>query len=1477
MFRNLLRLAFLWMLLESPPTFAQQIFPAYSPTIPYNLQRTWLAQKPITTESEMVSSSKTTREVHQSTIYIDGLVRPFQTVDKQASPAGMDMVKPGVYDAYGREQFQYLPFASNSLQSGDVTNDGSLKLDAFQQQSAFSKNEYPGQNYFYTQTTYEPSPLNRTTNNDPEGNQWVGSSRGTATQYQINTSVDNVQTWNIYSTPGSLPISAGAYPAGQLDKIVITDAQNHKQIVYKDNLGQIVLKKVQNSATPGGDHTGWLCTYYVYDDLGNLRFVIPPDAVQLMNASGSWSINQTTADALCFRYEYDSRNRKAVEKTPGKGEVDYVYDISNRLAFSQDANMHTSGQWLTYLYDIFDRVVATGITGYTGTTSQLQQSVTTQNTAQVNSSTLTQDLPLSSPNTTGNYTASHSITMSSPFSTAAGGPFSASIVSMTSQATSNTQLVSITPIPNGSAFSLLTATYYDNYSWTGQTGLASSINQTHTTDGTYFNTSYNTNPDYAQPITQYASARGLITGTMAAVLPANGQLLYTESFYDDRARVIQTQSFNITGGLDITTRQYDFTGKVLRQLVQHTKNGNNPQSHTVLTKNSYDPMGRLQTITKIIQSTIGGVTYSVPEKTIASYQYNELGLKKTTSYGSNLETMSYDYNVRGWMVGANRSYLNGQSSHYFGFETGFDNPASSVPGTNYNTPEYNGNLSGVMWKTAGDQKAKKYDFTYDPSDRLTIADFNQYSGSAFDKSAGLDFSVPNLAYDHSGNITYMQQNGWKLGGSLPIDKLTYAYSNSNQLTSVTEDPSIGNMDNHLGDFTDNNQTNDDYTYDANGNLMTDKNKRITAITYDFLNQPQQISFNQANGSPKGTVSYIHDANGIVLTKTVTDQTTSPATTTTTTYIGGFVYQNDNLQFLTHEEGRVRFATTYPQPGTSQQAFVFDYFLKDQQNNTRVVLTEQADVAQYVATMEPGNRTKEDALFTNIDNTSLPIGQATGMPDDVSVTNPNQNVSHLDGVTQKVGPGIVLKVMSGDVVDVATQYYYNNISNTNPPQLSASNIINSVASGLFALTGGSHGEFTDMTASGSPISSALTSFLNTNNPALTSKPQAYLNWILLDNQFNYVQTYPQSGAVPVGSGGTTSTGGLQLPIGRTGIPITTSGYLYVYVSNATPNWDVYFDNLTVITHSGPLLEENHYYPYGLTMAGISDQALKSPYAANKYRYNGGSELQNKEFSDGSGMEMYNTLKRELDPQIGRWWQVDPKPDVSFTPYAAMKNNPLLHNDPLGDTIYIDEEGYIQRNTNTDNLVYEEQTMGKDPIYLGQLGGEIDLTNILPNLLHSNAMVAAEFKDKLLADGPEAAWVMMVLPGGSWDLKDNKETIFGEAWQWDLMAHRDGDVDVHTSFKSDYMTFYDAAAVGNFDAGYTGIYAGVTPEEQYKWAGLGEMVKLENFIQLPTRMWQWWWHIPPYGDQPVDYMYNTQGMAQAMRELHIDPKADGVSFP
>ncbi len=117
-----------------------------------------------------------------------------------------------------------------------------------------------------------------------------------------------------------------------------------------------------------------------------------------------------------------------------------------------------------------------------------------------------------------------------------------------------------------------------------------------------------------------------------------------------------------------------------------------------------------------------------------------------------------------------------------------------------------------------------------------------------------------------------------------------------------------------------------------------------------------------------------------------------------------------------------------------------------------------------------------------------------------------------------------------------------------------------------------------------------------------------------------------------------------------------------MSNESPQ-DVFFDNVTVQHHRGPLLEESHYYAFGLAMAGLTAKAAGK--AENKYKFNG-NEIQHQEFSNGDGLETMDFNARMYDAQIGRFWQVDPLSNQmrNWSPYAFSFDNPINYADPEG---------------------------------------------------------------------------------------------------------------------------------------------------------------------------------------------------------------------
>jgi RHS repeat-associated protein len=1263
---------------------------AYASTVKVNFVRTWDATAP--EQDPNILMTRPLKDVNQATQYLDGLGRPLQTVIKQGSMvtgfSATDMVSPVEYDQLGREQFKYLPFAANNTGGNSSISDGNFKLNPFQQQSTYMTTQYGSQNetFYYSKTNFEPSPLSRVTDAYAPGNSWVGSEantdpqqrRNTQIKYSINTVTDAVRIWTVTnsSTTGEFGTYATSttYPQGELFKTISTDEHKKQVIEFKDKEGKVILKKVQLTATPddgtGSGYTGWLSTYYVYDDLNNLRCVIQPEGVKAILSS--WTLSSALLSEQCFRYEYDQRNRMIMKKVPGAGEVYMIYDNRDRLVMTQDANMRQgTSKWMVTKYDDLNRPIETGL--WTNSTSFAMH--------------------LSSAYVSSNY----------PTTT--------------------------------TGYELLTLTHYDDYN-----NLPSGLSATYlSTWNSNFSATNNTQWPYPQMPTQSNIVKGLPTWTQVKILGTSNTYLNSVTIYDDKGRPIQAQSTNITGGTDVATTQYSWAGQPLIIVQKQEKQGTNAQTHTVITKIQYDDLGRVLNIKKTVNSLINNVAVNKAEQLIVQNEYNQLGqLKKKTLGSNNLETLNYDYNIRGWILGMNRDYAkDANSTNYFGFDLGYDKANNNIIGNQaYTNPQYNGNIEGMVWKSRGDGEKRKYDFSYDATNRLMKADFGQYSGSVFDQSALVNFDVKmgdgdpthNNAYDANGNILQMQQWGLLINQSNQIDNLTYTYqTGSNKLKQVLD----GYNDNtsKLGDFKYDpaTKTSTDYSYDVNGNLVTDQNKKILSIQYNHLNLPQVISVQAPSSWPNGsrTITYTYDAAGNKLKKQVYE-VMGPGVnrTITTTYINGFVYDTkitnqggspepddhiDVLQFISQEEGRIRFKPVVLRAdGTVLTAanFVYDYMLKDHLGNVRMVLTEEQQQDIYpAATLEPSLVSIENAYYTISQGNIVPNSTANNLrdpnhqvqtyPNNNGILNNNPNCSGSlctsdisqqlyrlnGGDAVKTGLGITLKVMAGDKLDIFGKSYYFTDNQGGTAANSSLPIID-ILSGLLGSPGAGsstniHGSVTPAQINTSTGTNGIISMLNNQQSQSSANqlvPRAFINYLFFDEQFKCVG----SGFSQVGSNSVVKDHYASNNVFH-GIEVPKNGFVYIYCSNQSPV-DVFFDNLQVVHTRGPILEETHYYPFGLTMAGISTKAAGS--MKNNFKYND-KELENQEFSDGSGLELYDFGARFLDQQLGIWHTVDPLADNDrrWSPYKYACDNPLRFLDPDGmkdeDIITIKKDGQINR--------------------------------------------------------------------------------------------------------------------------------------------------------------------------------------------------------
>lgn len=502
----------------------------------------------------------------QSTTYFDGLGREIQTVLTQGSPSGKDVVQPLDYDAYGRQDRKYLPYADAAGTNG-FYKPGAIKTpDAYQSSDQYlfyqaaaavpgrhARDEAP-----YAQTIFEASPLNRVLEQGSPGAAFQPGTGRTVKFAEQTNAAGQVRLWDC---SGSSCSSPGFYDANELYVTETRDEHDNLSLAFTDKQGKLVLKQVQE----GQD---LLSTYYVFDDLDNLRLVVQPEGVKRIPA-GPFTPDAAFITAWCFRYGYDGRRRLTEKQVPGAGLVFLVYDQRDRLVLSQDAVQRESQQWTYTRYDALNRPVETGLyhPGETPDQAQMQARL---------------DAFIASRPDNQNNT---------------GLPQDASVTSFPD---------------NIGQTETLTYTYYDAYSPELLSGKAFVPEIGVSDEGHSSNTYANLNHQ----------VRGQVTGSRLKVLGSTAWLT-TVNYYNGKNQLIQTIRDNPVGGTDRTTSQYDFAGRVLETLLTHTKGGGAEQ-YLVHNQFAYDHGGRLLE-TRQRTGTDAASLFSQPQVLLASYEYNELG------------------------------------------------------------------------------------------------------------------------------------------------------------------------------------------------------------------------------------------------------------------------------------------------------------------------------------------------------------------------------------------------------------------------------------------------------------------------------------------------------------------------------------------------------------------------------------------------------------------------------------------------------------------------------------------------------------------------------------------------------------------------------------------------------------------------------------------------------------------------------------
>lgn len=740
--------------------------------------------------------------------YYDGLGRPQQTVNVLGSPSGKNLVTFFSYDPKGREQNEYLPFPV-APENNSPAGTGIL----IDQQDRYYKALHISTTtlYPYIHREYDETPLDRPVKAFRPGKEYQNlMDHFCENRYGTNTG--NEVLLLSLSSDGTLESQTGSHEANTLYKTTAIDEDGAVEEVFTNSNGLKILSRRWLSPSEHAD------TYYVYDDMERLRWVVSPEGSARLTAGSKWAPDSGNARKYCYRYLYDGDGNVTTRHIPGQDPEIMTYDADGRMLTRQTGAMKAQEVLLAYTYDPIGRL----------------SKVTLRQTTQIGPVDPTDPIrPPVDPVDPPAPVTPDPVPIDPVLPVDPEDPLLPVNPEELRRPVTHALIATGRNSP-GTAYALTagnnllephdTERYiYDEYRLDSPAfGTHAFLPVAEVTDETIRSTNVRGLKTHEEIFETFD--KSVFSPARKAPLSARRTF-----YYDARNRVIQSVETTPLGyGLRISYK-YDYSGNILIRDEQHNISEGEPLN----LRYAYTYDGRGRQLREVV-SINGKVCADVASA------YDELGRLQTKTAGNGLET-EHKYNIQGWLSGITHRI----KAPPVNLQTGDTLRIRNIIFTeqlNYFKPQaakplYSGNIAEISWHRGrvvmGDNT---YAYSYDMLGRLTDAELYKREPSenfpGFSPLRDNTFTERRMEYDLNGNMrSFERYNGDE------IHKYKYLLD-GNQLVRVKCYPGTKDSEGKVAFGIE--EADNPFEYDAMGNLVYDGQNQLK-ISYDFLNLPQKIA------------------------------------------------------------------------------------------------------------------------------------------------------------------------------------------------------------------------------------------------------------------------------------------------------------------------------------------------------------------------------------------------------------------------------------------------------------------------------------------------------------------------------------------------------------------------------------------------------------------------------------------------------------